>query len=373
MEQPIRILNLFTIMNRGGAETMVMNYYRNIDRTKIQFDFMVHRQERGAYDDEIEALGGRIYRMPAIRPWTAKDYRKTVREFYEKHREYKVIHAHMSELAYYDFLEAEKAGIPVRICHAHNRPHGIDLKSSVRWYYKTKMIPHITHMFMCGEESGEWLFGKKNKDKFIQMNNAIDAKRYIYNSAIQNLVREELGISDDQLVIGHVGRFDPQKNHKFIIDVFAEIQKKDKNAVLLLLGDDSGNLGSEIHQKVQQLGLQNVIFTGVRSDVAELMQAMDVFLFPSLFEGLSLASVEAQAAGLPIIISDGVPIECKKTDLVKVISLTDPVSVWADAVLKAAKTERRNMYDKIKKAGFDIEENAEWLQEFYLKVASEEK
>ena len=187
--EPIRILNLFTIMNRGGAETMVMNYYRNVDRTKVQFDFMVHRQERGAYDDEIEALGGKIYRMPPIRPWSAGNYRKVIRAFYAEHSEYNVIHSHMSELGYYDFIEAEAAGIPVRICHAHNRPYGIDIKSPVRWLYKTAMRPHVTDFFMCGMESGEWLFGKQNKDRFVQMNNAIDARQYIFNPQVRQSVR----------------------------------------------------------------------------------------------------------------------------------------------------------------------------------------
>ena len=216
MTEPIRILNLFTIMNRGGAETMVMNYYRNIDRTKVQFDFMVHRQERGAYDDEIEALGGRIFRMPPVRPWTASSYRKTVRKFYQEHPEYKVIHAHMSELGYYDFQEAKRAGVPVRICHAHNRPYGIDLKSPIRWYYKTRMMPHITHMFMCGQESGDWLFGKKNSDAFIQLNNAIDAGVYAFDATKREKIRASLGLKN-ALVIGHVARFNPQKNHTFLI------------------------------------------------------------------------------------------------------------------------------------------------------------
>ena len=230
--EPVRVLNLFTIMNRGGAETMVMNYYRNIDRSKVQYDFMVHRQERGAYDDEIEALGGRIYRMPPIRPWTAGEYRKTVRAFYAEHPEYRVIHSHMSELGYYDFREAEKAGVPVRICHAHNRPYGIDLKSPVRWYYKTMMRPHITDLFMCGKESGDWLFGRKNEARFIQLNNAIDARQYAYCPEIRQKMRQSLGIGEDQLVIGHVGRFYPQKNHKFIIDIFQAVHMTACFAVL---------------------------------------------------------------------------------------------------------------------------------------------
>lgn len=373
MNKPVRVLNLFTIMNRGGAETMVMNYYRNIDRTKVQFDFMVHRQERGAYDDEIEALGGKIYRMPSIRPWSANSYRKVIREFYAEHTEYRIIHSHMSELGYYDFIEAQKAGVPVRICHAHNRPYGINLKSPVRWYYKTKMRPYITHMFMCGEESGEWLFGKKNKDRFIQLNNAINAEKYIFNSEIRKKVRDNLKLSDDQFVIGHIGRFNTQKNHKFIIDIFDEVHKRNADAVLLLVGDDSSKLGQEVHDKVNNLGLSDsVIFTGVRSDVADLLQAMDVFLFPSLFEGLSVASIEAQSSGLPVIISDKVPIECKKTDLVEVMTLSAPAYVWAEKVLDSLNTKRINTFEQIKDAGFDIKKNAKWLQEFYIKLAKGE-
>lgn len=373
MAEPIRVLNLFTIMNRGGAETMVMNYYRSIDRTKVQYDFMVHRQERGAYDDEIEALGGRIFRMPPIRPWTAGAYRKMVRKFYQEHPEYKIIHAHMSELGYYDFLEAERAGVPVRICHAHNRPYGIDLKSPIRWYYKTRMMPHITHMFMCGLESGQWLFGKKNSEKFIQMNNAIDAKAYAFDESRRAQMRTELGL-ENRLVIGHVGRFDVQKNHAFLIDVFAEVHRRVPDSVLLLIGNDAGKVGQSIHGKVNSLGLDEAVcFLGVRSDVADLMQAMDVFLFPSLFEGLSVASIEAQASGLPTVISDGVPIECKKTDLVEVVPLSADAEIWADKVLEMGKKPREKTYEQIKAAGFDIEKSAEELQQFYIKAANGEE
>lgn len=372
MMEPIRILNLFTIMNRGGAETMVMNYYRNIDRTKVQFDFMVHRQERGAYDDEIESLGGRIFRMPAIRPWTASTYRKTIRRFYQEHPEYKVIHAHMSELGYYDFLEAERAGIPVRICHAHNRPYGIDLKSPIRWYYKTRMMPHITHMFMCGQESGDWLFGKKNSEKFIQMNNAIDARAYAFDEIKRTKMRAQLGLSNE-LVIGHVGRFDVQKNHSFIIDIFYEVYKQKPISRLLLVGNDSGRIADDIHRKVRDLGLENAVdFLGVRSDVSDLMQAMDVFLFPSLFEGLSVASVEAQAAGLPTMISDGVPIECKKTDLVEMLPMSADAFIWAGRLLEVADKPRKNTYQQIKAAGFDIAENAKKIQRFYFEAVNGE-
>lgn len=371
--EPIRVLNLFTIMDRGGAETMVMNYYRKLDKSRVQFDFMVHRPERGAYDDEIESLGGKIYRMPAIRPWTAKQYRKVVRKFYEDHPEYKIIHSHMSELGYYDFLEAEKVGIPVRICHAHNRPYGIDIKSPVRWYYKTLMIPHISHMFMCGEESGEWLFGKKNKSRFIQLNNAIDAKNYSYNEVKRAEVRKSLGLTEE-LVVGHVGRFNPQKNHSFIIDVFNEVHKKEPDSVLLLVGDDSGKVAEDIHKKVDEVNLAGAVrFLGVRTDVADLMQAMDVFLFPSLFEGFGIAALEAQAAGLPAVVSKRIPPECMITDCISSLELDFSAEIWANRLIEAAKNERKNRFSEIKRDGFDIVENAKFLQDFYIRAASGEK
>lgn len=369
-EKPIRVLNLFTIMNRGGAETMVMNYYRNIDRSQVQYDFMVHRQERGAYDDEIERLGGRIYRMPPVRPWTAGEYRKTVRAFYAEHPEYRIIHSHMSELGYYDFLEAERAGVPVRICHAHNRPYGVDLKSPVRWYYKTMMLPHVTDLFTCGMESADWLFGRKNRDRFVRMNNAVDAEKYAYCPQTRQKVRQALGIDDGQPVIGHVGRFYPQKNHDFLIDIFRAVRAREPGAVLLLVGNDAGETGREIHRKVERLGLsQCVFFLGTRSDVAELMQAMDVFLLPSLFEGLSVASVEAQASGLPCLISDKVPIECRLTQAVRQLPLTDSPDAWAQSVIALSGTPRRDTCEDIRAAGFDVVENAKWVQEFYLQAA----
>ena len=273
----------------------------------------------------------------------------------------------MSELGYYDFIEAKRNKVPVRICHAHNRPYGIDLKSPVRWYYKTKMLPYITYRFMCGEESGEWLFGKKYKDSFIQLNNAIDAKAYSYNPEIRERVRNQLSIKESQLVVGHVGRFNLQKNHKFIIEIFNELKKQRPDAILMLVGDDKGNEGEIIHNKVKQLGLQETVkFLGVRSDVNELMQAMDVFLFPSLFEGFGIVALEAQAAGLPTIVSNRIPVECKVTKFIEAIDLSKSAGIWAEHIIQSAKKDRDNTYKQIKMAGFDIKENTRWLEEFYI-------
>lgn len=365
VQYPIRVLNLFTIMDRGGAETMVMNYYRHIDRKKVQFDFLVHREQRGAYDDEIEALGGRIYRMYPIYPQNFARYKHDIRAFFKAHPEYRIIHSHMSELGYFAFKEAAKQGVPVRICHAHNAPHGFDMKMIMRDYFKKRMMPYLTHLFMCGVESGRWLYGKKNESQFIMLNNAIDAAAYTYNPAKRAEMRRQLGLTDE-LVVGHVGRFNPQKNHPFLLAIFAALLKKEPNAVLLLVG--GGNDMPKIQAKAQELGIaERVRFLGVRSDVADLMQAMDVFVFPSLYEGLPVTMVEAQASGLPCLISDKVPSECIITDgLTEVIPLSESPDTWAKKILVKRGTPRTDRRTEISAHGFDITTEAVKLQEFYL-------
>lgn len=364
--QPIRVLNMFTIMDRGGAETMVMNYYRHIDRTKVQFDFLVHRQQRGAYDDEIEALGGRIYRMCPVYPQNFARYKRDLRGFFQAHSEYKIIHSHMSELGYFAFREAERQGVPVRICHAHNAPHGFDAKMFIRTYFKKRMMPYLTHLFMCGEESGKWLYGEKNKSRFIMLNNAIDAAVYSFDASKREEMRRQLGLTGE-LVIGHVGRFNPQKNHPFLLDIFAALLKKEPNAVLLLVG--GGADMPKIQAKAQELGIaERVRFLGVRSDVADLMQAMDVFVFPSLYEGLPVTMVEAQASGLPCIISDKVPPECILTDgLVNIMPLSANPETWAEKILSMRAVPRTDRREEIAAHGFDISTEAVKLQEFYIK------
>ncbi len=371
MSEPIRILNLFTIMNRGGAETMVMNYYRNIDRTKVQFDFMVHREERGAYDDEIEALGGKIYRMPPVQPGHFGEYKKAVAKFFDEHTEYSVIHSHMSELGYYVFREAKSRGIKCTVCHAHNAPHFSDetliekAKDIVRNYFKHRIRKHTDHMFICGIEAGNWLFGEKNSDRFVMMNNAVDADKFSWKPEKAVKIRKELGL-EEKFVICHVGRFNSQKNHTFLIDIFKEIYSKNKKSVLLLVG--AGELEEKIRQKVSALGLdESVRFLGLRDDVNDILLASDVFLFPSLYEGLPVTLVEAQSSGIRCIISESIPHDCRITDGVETVSLEKSADFWADRVLKYAHGyERKNTLKEISAAKFDIKENAEWLEEFYL-------
>ena len=373
MEQ-VHVLVLDTVMDRGGAEAMIMNYMRNINRDIIKFDFLTNRDYRAAYEDEIESLGGKVYHMCPMYPGKFHRYKKEVREFLKEHPEYKIIHSNLEERSYLPLKVAKKMGVPVRISHSHNRPLGINPKLIVRYYFRFMLKFYNTHMFACGEEAGDWLYGKKNRDNVTIMNNAVDANQYRYNPKVSKEMKKQLGI-EGKKVIGHVGRFFPQKNHGFLIDIFNEIHKKDKDTVLLLVGggelDDA--LKNQIKEKVRNLGLEDAVqFLGVREDVDRIVQTFDVFLLPSLFEGLPVTMVEAQAAGLPCVISDKVPIQCDLTGNVWVVPLEESPEKWADVVLdKVNNFEKRDTYQQIADAGFDIKSQAKWLEEFYVKALEE--
>ena len=354
-------------MNRGGAETMVMNYYRNIDRTQVQFDFMVHREERGAYDDEIEAMGGKIYRMMPLHPFTFGKYQKQLARGFDEHNEYKIIHGHCSESGYYVYKEDSKRGIPVIIAHAHSTKALFDLKWFFRTYFKHAMRKYVTQIFTCGEESAIWLAGKELGKKAILQRNAIDTQRYIYSPSTARKIRESLQISNDTLVIGHVGSFWKIKNQTFLIDIFQELHKQNPQSKLILVGE--GELKNDMIQKVQSLHLENAIsFLGSRSDVPNLLKAFDVFVFPSLGEGLSVAMLEAQCAGLPCVVSNTIPKEVEMTDLITYLPLNNQPETWREQILKVSqKKNNRNQYPAIlTEKGYDIRKNAEWLQNYYF-------
>lgn len=363
MKYPIRVLQVVTYMGRGGLETMLMNYYRHIDHSKVQFDFLTHREFDGDYDKEIKDLGGNVYHLSNLNPLSTS-YKKSLNDFFENHPEYKIIHSHLDCMAGIPLKYAKLNHVPLRIAHAHNSNQTKDLKYLLKLFYKRNIKKNANYLFACGDEAGKWMF---NTNNFKVLNNAINARDYTFNINIRNDKRKEFGISDDSILVGHVGRFFPQKNHEFLIDIFNQFHKDYPNSYLMLVGE--GELKTSIQDKVKFLGLEDyVIFTGLRSDVNELLQAMDVFLFPSLYEGLPVSIIEAQAAGLPCLISDKVPIECKKTDLVYQLSLEDSVNTWADKIYELSHITRRDTYEGIKKSGFDIVENAKWLENFYIEL-----
>ena len=368
-EHPLRVLMLFTILNRGGAETMVMNYYRAIDRSKLQFDFVVHREEEGDYEEEIRSLGGKIYRMMPLRPHTFGKYAHQISEFFDAHPEYRIIHGQCSESGYFFYKEAARRGIPVIIAHAHNSHVKFDLKWIVRTWMKHQMRPYLTHYFACGEEAAEWLFGKQLALKAIIQKNAIDTIKYKFNEQLRGKKREELGLASTTLTICHIGRFDKVKNHSFILEIFNKLLKKRPDAHLLLIGD--GRLREQTEKKAMEKGIHtHVHFLGVRRDVNELLQASDALVFPSLFEGLGIAVVEAQCTGMPCIISDIIPNEVMITDLVEKVSLHESASSWAEKLIAASTQafDRPAYAEKVASAGYDIKSNSRWLENFYLNV-----
>ena len=329
----IRVLHVLGGLNRGGAETMVMNLYRNIDRSKVQFDFIVHTKNKCDYDDEIKSLGGRVYNVPKYTGKNHFEYKKAWIRFFKEHSEYKIIHGHVRSTAAIYLKIAKKNGLTT-ISHSHNTSSGKGLSAVVKntFQYPTRYVAE--YLFACSEFAGKWLFGRKSlhKDNFYILNNAIDGKSFIFDKKIREDKREEFKIKD-RFVIGHIGRFHPQKNHDFLIDIFKKVHDINNNAVLMLVGD--GELKQIIQEKIENLGLcDSVIFTGVRSDIPDLLQAIDVFVFPSIFEGLGIVAVEAQAAGIPCIVADTIPKEAYITDLIKSISLSEPVDVWSKAILK---------------------------------------
>ena len=363
--KPIRILHVVTYMGRGGLETMLMNYYRQIDRNEVQFDFLVHRDFEADYDKEILKLGGKIYHLPRLNPWDYR-YLKKLDEFFQQHKEYKIVHSHLDCMAGIPLKYAKKNGIPVRIAHAHSKSQDKDFKYPLKLWMK-RMIPrYATKLFACGEEAGEWMFGGL---KFNILNNAIDTKQYQYSEKVRTAYREELGLGDS-LVIGHVGRFNPPKNHRFLIEIFDKLKQKNTNVKLLLVGDGDGR--GKIEDLVKEKNLQEDIkFLGMRDDVYNILQAMDVFVFPSLYEGLPVTLIEAQSAGLPCIISDQVPLECKISDLIHVKSLQENESAWVDEILKQSDYKRTDTTPLVIQSGYDIRKNAEKLQKYYLKLYRE--
>ena len=357
--KPIRVLHVVTYMGRGGLETMIMNYYRHIDRAKVQFDFLVHRDFEADYDKEILSMGGRIYHISRLVPWSIK-YRKELKKFFREHSEYKIVHVHQDCLSSVALQCAKECGVPVRIAHSHTKNQDINIKYLIKRYYMKQIPRFATEYFACGKDAGDWMFAGHS---YHILHNAIDASIYTYSAERAAKIRRKFCV-ENNFVIGHIGRFDTSKNQSFLIDVFYECEKLEPDVRLLLIGD--GKERARIQEKVKSLGLEDkVLFTGIRSDIADLLQAIDVFVFPSLYEGLGIAAIEAQAAGAPCVLSDKVPTECKMTKNTEFLSLKESPEVWARHILDYKEVPHIDTYEDIYKAGYDIKENAIKLQEFY--------
>lgn len=364
-------------MDRGGAESMIMNYYRKINRDLVQFDFLVHRPQRGIFDDEIEQLGGRIFRIDPINPFYPNKYYKNLRRFFSENKDYKIIHSHLNTFSFFPTKIAEEFNIPCRITHAHialENPSFTDFlsgikggkeffKKLVKLNLRKKISNHCTHRFSCGIKAGNWLYGPDSS--FEVMNNAIDAKKFTYSDAIATKYKTDLGLKDN-LIIGHIGRFSAQKNHIFLFDIISELVKLEPSVKLLLVGD--GPLRKDLETYADKIGVRHhILFLGVRTDIENLCMAMDYFVFPSLYEGLPVTLIEAQSSGLKILASNQITDEVKLTENLSFESLKSSASVWANRILGQIKYIREDKSAQIIEGKYDISENTVKLQNFYLR------
>lgn len=372
--EPIRILNVVGLMSPGGIETLIMNVYRNIDRTKVQFDFLVHKGQKGLFDDEIIKMGGRIFWMPKLRDGNKTNYfnyfkyKKALKTFFKNHPEYHVLHGHMTNTASIYMPIAKKYG-KVTCCIAHS--HLTQARPGLSGFITNllhKRVPKVaTDYFACSEMAARWIFKQKDIDngKVKIIKNGVDPNIFFYDKDEAISIKKELCL-EGKIVIGNVARFKKEKNHSFQIEIIKNLVKINKNYVLLLVGD--GELKEEIETKVRDANLtDNVRFLGVRSDVNKLMLAMDLFLLPSLYEGLPVVGIEAQAAGLLVYTSTGVTRETDITGNVRFLDLNLGASAWANEIDTGLKSFKRvDVRDYINQNGYNIVRTATWLQDFYL-------
>lgn len=365
--EPIRILHIVSTMDFGGVETLLMSIYRCIDREKIQFDFLCHNRIESEFKEEILSLGGKMYMIKGPRHIGPLKYYNQLRSFFNQHSEYSIIHAHMNRDSAIALLAAENAGIPVRVAHSHVAGR----KGSIAYHAyeivaKQLCRKYLTKAFACSKTAGRDLFG--DRINFDIVHNGICVNKFEFDDSKRNRYRDKIGIEEGTLLIGHVGRFSSEKNHRFLIECFKTVNKQLPNSKLLLVGD--GELKTEIESLVKRDKIDDkVIFVGSQRDVCPYYCAMDIFVFPSLYEGLGIVAVEAQACGLPVIASEGVPIDSKVIDSMKFISLDKSCDIWATKIInteKCSNGERKMCSKRVAHSLYNIIKTKDYLQTFYI-------
>lgn len=367
--EPLRVLQISFAMDMGGAETLLMNLYRNIDRTKVQFDFLLHCSHESAYEKEILSLGGLIYKIPRYLGYNKFTYERALTAFLKVHPEHIIIHDHLMDSASETLKIAKKLG-RITIAHSHAASAPFSLKDIYRFFFRRNLWKIADYRFACSEEAGKWLY--RGKADFMILKNGIDTARFKFNDNIRNSIRNNLGIENKTRVIGIVGRLDAIKNHARLLKIMSSLVSCLHDSVLLIVGD--GPLEKELKSTVKKLELDNkVIFTGPRTDVNELLMAMDCFALPSLSEGLGIVLVEAQATGLPCVFSDVVPKDVDLIpELIHRVSLSDSDETWAKTILTSHPLNDRGCaWETVKNEGYDIKNSAEQIQSFYLGLLEE--
>lgn len=365
---PIRILQISYGMDRGGAETLIMNIYRYIDRTKVQFDFLLHNPERTAYEDEIESLGGRIYHIPRFLGYNKFSYDRELKVFFTAHPEYTIIHDHLMDSAEETFKVAKKLG-RITVAHSHTVQNGHGIEDGIRFLFRRSLYKYADVCLACSKKAGLWLY--RNKKDFIIINNGIDTEKYRFSEEARNRKRKELGVDDGTFLVGNVGRLVKDKNQERLIDIFAVFHESCGNSKLLIAGD--GPLEESIRNKIRQHNLdKEVMLIGPRNDLGELYSALDLFLFPSLNEGLGIVLVEAQTSGLSCVFSSNIPEEVDLIpELLSRVPLEASDAEWAERMKKCRKKKaesRSERYLSVEAAGYNIKESAEKMERLYLSL-----
>ena len=357
--KPIRVLQIIRQMNVGGAETFIMNVYRNIDREKIQFDFLVNGE--GIFDEEIKSLGGNIFYMQYITDVGQLMYKKKLKEFFDNHS-YDIVHSHIDQVSGIILETANDCNVKYRIAHSHSTKNSNNFLIKIyKRYLQSKINKNANILLACGEKAAKWLY-KPKKDEAIIINNGIDIDKFTFSPAKRNKIRKELNIAEDTIVLGHIGRFEKPKNHIFLIKVFNEYIRKNNNSILVLVGE--GTLRPKIEKMVKLYNLEkNVKFLGNRSDVFNIYSALDFFIFPSLYEGLSISMIEAQISGLPILASDTIDKNSDISTNVKWLSLKESPQKWSQEILQTP-IKRKNVCG----SQYDIKITAKKMQDLYLKL-----
>ncbi len=366
----IRVLQSVSNMDRAGIETMLMNYYRRIDREKVQFDFIVNKAKPGDYDDEIRSMGGRIFQSPGLNPLHYPQYMRFVQEIIAQDDRIRIVHAHNEAMGLYALNGAKHAGINVRIAHAHNTRIIRDYKWPLKMLCKQFLPAAATDLWSCGRDAGIYFFGRKNWEaRGHVIHNAIETDAFRFDPAVRARMRQHYGLAD-KVVLGHVGRFNVQKNHTCLLNIFAAFRRLQPNAVLVLIGE--GELEDAVRAQAESLGLTgSILFAGLQSNVSEWYQMMDLFLMPSLFEGLPVVGVEAQASGLGCIFSDAVPDEVLLSGRAVQCPLSASDAAWAERIQKMLRqpSDRAQGAEIVRRAGYDISAEAARLQELYLQMS----